>query len=66
MKRLYSTTILLLFFVLALGLLLSNLAFAQWKNQKTPPSVQDKDISISPSRGPADAPVEIEVFTCFQ
>ena len=66
MKGSYSTTRLLLFFVLALGLLVTNLAFAQWKTQKTPPSVQDKDISVSPSRGPADAPVVIGVFTCFQ
>ena len=66
MKRSYSTTILLLFFVLALGLLATNVAFAQWKTQKTPPSVQDRDISASPSRGPADAPVVIGVFSCFQ
>ena len=66
MKRSYSTTILLLFFLLALGLLATNLAFAQWKTQKTPPSVQNKNISDSPSIGPADAPVVIGVFTCFQ
>ena len=66
MKRSYSTTILLLFFVLALGLLATNVAFAQWKTQKTPPPAQDMDLSASPSRGPADAPVILGVFSCFQ
>jgi len=34
--------------------------------QKTPPSAQDTDLSVSPSKGPADAPVEIAVFSCFE
>ena len=66
MKRSYSTTILLLIFIPALSLFATNVAFAQWKTQKTPPSVQDQDISVSPSKGPADAPVVIGVFSCFQ
>jgi hypothetical protein len=66
MNRTYTSTILPLILVLVLGLFAPNLAFAQWKAQKTPPSVQDKDLSVSPSRGPADAPVVIGVFSCFQ
>jgi len=30
-----------------------------------PASAQNTDLSISPSKGPADAPVEIAVFSCF-
>ena len=30
-----------------------------------PASAQDTDLSVSPSKGPADAPVEIGVFSCF-
>jgi len=66
MNRTYTITILPLIFVLALGLFAPNLASAQWKIQKTPPPVQDKDLSASPSRGPVDAPVVMGVFSCFQ
>jgi len=66
MNRSYTITILPLIFVLILGLFATNLASAQWKTQKTPPPVQDKDLSVSPSRGPADAVVVIGVFSCFQ
>ena len=66
MKRLHLTTIMPLILVLVLGLFVPNLAFAQWKIQKTPPPAQDIDLSTSPSRGPADAPVVMGVFSCFQ
>ncbi len=66
MNRTYTSTILPLLFVLVLGLFATNLASAQWKIQKTPPPVQDTDLSVSPSRGPADAPVAMGVFSCFQ
>ena len=66
MKRAYTITILPSLFVLVLGLFATNLASAQWKIQKTPASVQDTDLSVSPSRGPADAPVVMGVFSCFQ
>ncbi len=66
MNRTYKITILPLFFLLVLGLFATNLASAQWKIQKTPPPIQDKDLSVSPSRGPADAPVIMGVFSCFQ
>ena len=66
MNRTYTITILPLIFVLVLGLFTMNLASAQWKIQKIPPPVQDKDLSASPSRGPVDAPVNMGVFSCFQ
>ncbi len=66
MNRTYTITILPLFFVLVLGLFATNLASAQWKIQKTPPPVQNTDLSASPSRGPTDAPVVMGVFSCFQ
>ncbi len=66
MNRTYKITILPLLFVLVLGLFTMNLASAQWKTQKTPPPIQDKDLSVSPSRGPVDAPVVMGVFSCFQ
>jgi len=66
MNRSYTITMLPLIFLLVLGLFATNLASAQWKIQKTPPSVQDTDLSVSPSRGPADAVVIIGVFSCFQ
>jgi hypothetical protein len=66
MNRTYRITILPLLFVLVLGLFATNLVSAQWKIQKTPPPVQDTDLSVSPSRGPADAPVVMGVFSCFQ
>ena len=66
MNRTYIITILTLILVLVLGLFAPNLASAQWKIQKTPAPIQDKDLSASPSRGPADAPVVMGVFSCFQ
>jgi hypothetical protein len=66
MNRTYRITILPLIFLLVLGLFATNLVSAQWKIQKTPPPVQDTDLSVSPSRGPADAPVVMGVFSCFQ
>ena len=66
MNRSYKIIILPFILVLVLRLFTPNLAFTQWKIQKTPPPAQDKDLSASPSRGPADAPVIIGVFTCFQ
>ena len=66
MSRTYTITRLPLIFILVLGLFATNLASAQWKIQKTPPAVQDTDLSLSPSSGPADAPVVIGVFSCFQ
>ena len=66
MKRLYLTTIMPLILALVLGLFAPNLTFAQWKIQKTPPAAQDTDLSVSPSKGPADAPVVMGIFTDFQ
>lgn len=66
MNRTHTIIILPLAFVLVLGLFAPNLASAQWKIQKTPAPIQDKDLSASPSRGPADAPVVMGVFSCFQ
>jgi hypothetical protein len=66
MNRSYKIIISPFILVLVLGLFTPNLPFAQWKIQKTPPPVQDKDLSASPSRGPADAPVVMGVFSCFQ
>jgi hypothetical protein len=66
MSRTYTITRLPLIFILVLGVFATNLASAQWKIQKTPPAVQDTDLSVSPSMGPADAPVVIGVFSCFQ
>jgi protein-disulfide isomerase len=66
MKRLYSTTVLPLILVLVLALFAPNLSSAQWKIQKTPPASQHTNLSVSPSKGPADAPVVMGVFTDFQ
>lgn len=66
MKRKNIIIILPLVFALGFSLVLCDLALAQWRTQKTPPSVQDTDLSAAPIKGPADAPVEIAVFSCFQ
>jgi hypothetical protein len=66
MNRSYTITILPLLLVLVLGSFTTNLASAQWKIQKTPPAGQDTDLAVSPSRGPADAPVVMGVFSDFQ
>jgi hypothetical protein len=66
MNRSHTITIVPLIVLLVLGLFAANLACAQWKIQKTPPAVLDTDLADSPSRGPADAPVVIGVFSDFQ
>jgi hypothetical protein len=66
MNRSYTITILSFIVVFVLGSFAANLASAQWKIQKTPPAVQDTDLAVSPSRGPADAPVVMGVFSDFQ
>jgi hypothetical protein len=66
MNRTYTITRLPLIFILVLGLFATNPASAQWRTQNIPTSGQDTDLSVSPSKGPADAPVEIAVFSCFQ
>ena len=66
MKRLYLSTILPLILVLVLALIAPNLSSAQWKIHKIPPTYQDTNLSVSPSKGPADAPVVMGVFTDFQ
>ena len=54
--------------ILAILLVLTtfDVASAQWRTQNLPTSTQDTDLSVSPSKGSADAPVEIAVFSCFQ
>ena len=66
MQRLYLSTILPLILVLVLALIAPNLSSAQWKIQKIPSTYQDTNLSVSPSKGPADAPVVMGVFTDFQ
>ncbi|MEJ2364164.1 MAG: hypothetical protein P8075_19445 [Deltaproteobacteria bacterium] len=66
MKRKNITIILNLVFALALSLLPFDQGFAQWRTQNIVTSAKETDLSISPSRGPDDAPVEIAVFSCFQ
>jgi len=63
-----TTKKILFFFILTVvaGLLSSAPASADPTIQKTPPSAQDTDLSVSPSKGPADAPLEIAVFSCFE
>jgi hypothetical protein len=55
-----------LVFVLGLSLILFDSASAQWRTQKIPSSAKDTDLSLSPSKGSDDAPVEIAVFSCFE
>jgi hypothetical protein len=66
MKRKNIIFILPLVFALVFSLLLHDLGFAQWRTQNIVTSAQDTDLSVSPSKGPDDAPVEIAVFSCFQ
>jgi hypothetical protein len=66
MKRKNIIIILPLVFALGLSLVLYAPASAQWRTQHIPSSAQDSDLSVSPSKGPDDAPVEIAVFSCFQ
>jgi hypothetical protein len=55
-------------FILAvlLGLTTYAPAPAQWRTQNIVTSAQNTDLSVSPFKGPADAPVEIAVFSCFE
>jgi hypothetical protein len=66
MKRKNINIILPLVFALALSLVLYDFGFAQWRTQNIVTSAQSTDLSVSPSKGPDDAPVEIAVFSCFQ
>ena len=66
MSRTFKITIFPLILAVVLGLLTFAPASAQWRTQKTSTSAQEMDLSVSPSRGPADAPVEIAVFSCFE
>ena len=66
MKRKNIFIILPLLFALAFGLVFSVPASAQWRTQNIVTSAEDSDVSVSPSKGPDDAPVEIAVFSCFQ
>jgi hypothetical protein len=66
MNRKNIVIILPLVFALGCSLVLSDLASAQWRTQNIPASAQDTDLSVSPSKGPDDAPVEIAVFSCFR
>jgi hypothetical protein len=62
----YKVTFLILILAIFLGFTTSAPASAQWRTQNIPTSGQDTDLSVSPSKGPADAPVEIAVFSCFE
>ena len=64
MNRIIKMTLLPI--VLGVFLGLTTYAPAQWRTQDIPTSGQDTDLSVSPSKGPADAPVEIAVFSCFE
>ena len=66
MKRKNIINILPLVFALVFSLLLYDLGFAQWRTQYIVTSAEDTDLSVSPFKGRADAPVEIAVFSCFQ
>ena len=66
MKRKILIIILPLVVALAFCLVLFDLGFAQWRTQNIVTSSEDTDLSVSPSKGPDDAPVEIAVFSCFQ
>jgi hypothetical protein len=66
MKRAHKISIVYVLITLVVGLVAKNLFSADLTNQMTPPLVRDADLSVSPFKGPEDAPVEIVVFTCFQ
>jgi hypothetical protein len=66
MKRKNIIITLSLVFALGLSLILCDSASAQWRTQNIPSSARDTDLSVSPSKGPDDAPVEIAVFSCFE
>jgi len=62
----YKITLLALILAIFLGLTTYAPTSAQWRTQNIPSSAQDTDLSLSPSKGPDDAPVEIAVFSCFE
>jgi hypothetical protein len=66
MKRTYTITLFPLILGLVLVLLSYDPASAQWRTQKTPTADQDTDLMVPPIKGPADAAVEMAVFSCFQ
>ena len=66
MNRTSKMTSFLLILAIALGLLSSSSASAQWRTHNVPTSTQGTDLLVSPFKGPADAPVEIAVFSCFE
>ena len=53
-------------FLIVLAFLAHSTASADQGTQKTPDSGLDTDFFVSPFKGPAEAPVEIAVFSCFQ
>jgi len=66
MKRTNTTITLPLVFALFFALVLCALASAGQSTRETPSPERETDLSTSPMKGPADAPVEIAVFTCFK
>jgi len=66
MRRKNITIILPLVFALAFSMVLYVPASAQWRTQNIVTSAQNTDLSVSPFKGQADAPVEIAVFSCFE
>jgi len=66
MKRKIIIIILPLVFALGFTLFFGAPASSQWRTQHMPTSGRDTDLSVSPFKGRADAPVEIAVFSCFQ
>ena len=66
MKRKNLISVFPLVFALFFSLVLCDFSFAQWRTQNIVTSAQSTDLSVSPSKGPDDAPVEIAVFSCFQ
>ena len=66
MNRSYKITLLALSLAIVLGLTIYAPASSQWRTQETPTTSQDTDLMVSPIKGPADAPVEIAVFSCFE
>jgi len=66
MKRTCTITIVSVMLVLVVVLVTNNLFSSDLSSQKTAVLVPNADISVSPFKGPDDAPVQIVVFTCFQ
>jgi hypothetical protein len=66
MKRTYTVSIVSVILVLVVGLVAKNLFSADLSSQETAVLVPNVDISVSPFKGPDDAPVQIVVFTCFE